>query len=250
LYFLLQTLVGAYPISTERLSGYLLKAVREAKAWTSWLSPDLPREAIFANFVAALLEDAAFGADLRGFVERLEPAFVRHGLALTLLKLTAPGVPDIYQGTELWDLSLADPDNRRPVDYDLRERLLGRVGSGPRARGAEEPLSDGHGGEKLWLIRRALALRRQRPECFDARGTYTPLDVDGIERQRVVAFQRGTGVIVVAPRLTLSLTRGWRGTRVVLPAGRFVDVLTGEPAVSGRIEDLVARFPVALLARD
>jgi (1->4)-alpha-D-glucan 1-alpha-D-glucosylmutase len=123
LYFLLQTLVGAHPISLERLQRYLLKAVREAKAWTSWLSPDLPREASFARFVASLLADGAFRTELDTFVARLRPAFVRHGLALTLLKLTAPGVPDIYQGTELWDYSLADPDNRRPVDYALRERL-------------------------------------------------------------------------------------------------------------------------------
>jgi (1->4)-alpha-D-glucan 1-alpha-D-glucosylmutase len=255
LYFLLQTLVGAHPISQERLSGYLLKAVREAKAWTSWLSPDLPREASLARLVAALLADAMFRADIEAFVARLEPAFVRHALALTLLKLTAPGVPDIYQGTELWDLSLADPDNRRPVDYDLRERLLGRVGCGPLAPGASAPFPEGQfpegqGAEKLWLIRRTLELRRRRPECFDARGAYTPLPVEGIERHRVVAFQRGAGVIVVAPRLTLSLTRGWRGTRVVLPEGRFIDGLTGEPAVSGALDDLVTRFPVALLVQD
>jgi (1->4)-alpha-D-glucan 1-alpha-D-glucosylmutase len=258
LYFLLQTLVGVFPISLERLQAYLLKAVREAKAWTSWLSPDLPREASFAELVAALLADAEFQAELSSFVARLEPAFVRHSLALTLLELTAPGVPDIYQGTELWDYSLADPDNRRPVDFDARARLLD-VLDGPATpgmfaaalggdrRSAEARPLDVPGAEKLWLIRRALWVRRTRPECFDARGAYTSLAVVGEERQRVVAFQRGTGVVVVAPRLTLSLTSGWGGTRVVLPEGRFVDVLTGEPAVSGRLCDLVARFPVALL---
>ncbi|HTV23142.1 MAG TPA: malto-oligosyltrehalose synthase [Polyangiaceae bacterium] len=257
LYFLLQTLVGVHPISPERLQGYLLKAAREAKAWTSWLSPDLPREARFAELVAALLADAELHAELSSFVARLEPAFVRHSLALTLLALTAPGVPDIYQGTELWDTSLADPDNRRPVDFDARERLLASIesdsspawtGVTASARpGCAPGPGAGHGAEKLWLIRRALWVRRTRPECFDARGAYTSLAVVGEERQRVIAFQRGTGVVVVAPRLTLSLTNGWRGTRVVLPEGRFVDVLTGEPAVSGRLEDLVARFPVALL---
>jgi (1->4)-alpha-D-glucan 1-alpha-D-glucosylmutase len=118
---------------------------------------------------------------------------------------------------------------------------------GSALRSAEARPLDMPGAEKLWLIRRALWVRRTRPECFDARGAYTSLAVVGEERQRVVAFQRGTGVVVVAPRLTLSLTSGWGGTRVVLPEGRFVDVLTGEPAVSGRLCDLVARFPVALL---
>jgi (1->4)-alpha-D-glucan 1-alpha-D-glucosylmutase len=261
LYFLLQTLVGVFPISLDRLQAYLLKAVREAKAWTSWLSPDLPREARFAEFVAALLADDQFLSELSSFVARLEPAFVRHALALTLLELTAPGVPDIYQGTELWDYSLADPDNRRRVDFDARERLLDAIDGSPSAGefatalGGEalasepRPPGAGSGAEKLWLIQRALWLRRLRPECFDARGTYTSLAVVGEERQRVIGFQRGTGVVVVAPRLTLSMTSGWGGTRVVLPEGRFVDVLTGERAVGGRLADLVARFPVALLVQ-
>jgi (1->4)-alpha-D-glucan 1-alpha-D-glucosylmutase len=253
-YFVLQTLVGAHPISLERLSGYLLKAVREAKAWTSWLSPDLPREAKLAELVAALMTDEEFLSELSAFVARLEPAFVRHALAVTLLQLTAPGVPDLYQGSELWDYSLADPDNRRRVDFDRREHLLDQLEASPPSLGCTAAAggagaSGGFaelGAEKLWLIRRALAVRRARPECFDARGVYTSLAVVGEERRRVVAFARGTGVVVVAPRLTLSL-RSWRGTRVVLPEGRFVDVFTGEPVVSGRLEDIVARFPVALL---
>lgn len=259
LYFVIQTLVGVFPISMDRLQTYLLKAVREAKAWTSWLSPDLPREGRFAEFVVALLEDAEFQGELSSFVARLEPAFVRHSLALTLLQLMAPGVPDIYQGTELWDFSLADPDNRRRVDFTARERLLeqleasgvgealsGTLSSAPWRADGSAP-GAGLGAEKLWLIRRALWVRRTRPECFDARGAYTSLAVLGDERHRVIAFQRGAGVVVVAPRLTLSLAGGWRGTRVVLPEGRFIDALTGEPVVSGRLADLVARFPVALL---
>ncbi len=243
LYFLLQTLVGAHPISLERLQTYLLKAVREAKAWTSWLSPDLPREAKLAELVAALLADPGFMGELAAFVARLEPAFVRHGLALALLHLTAPGVPDVYQGNELWDFSLADPDNRRAVNFELRERLL------ETSDGEAPPLGDALGVQKLWLLRRTLALRRSRPECFDERGTYTPLAVDGHARQRVVAFQRGTGVVVVAPRLTLSLAGGWGDTRVSLPEGSFVDALTGEPVKGGHLAELVARFPVALLSR-
>lgn len=260
LYFLLQTLVGVHPISLERLQAYLLKAVREAKAWTSWLSPDLPREARLSELAAALLGDELFLAELSSFVARLQPAFVRHALALTLLQLTAPGIPDIYQGNELWDRSVADPDNRRRVDFALREQLLGRLEAARAPSGApggpllpdgtaldDEPSAERPGTEKMWLIRRALEVRRARPECFDERGAYTSLAVVGEEQHRVVAFQRGAGVVVVAPRLTLSLSRGWRGTRVALPEGRYVDALTGELAVSGRLEDLVGRFPVALL---
>ena len=248
LYFLLQTLVGAWPISVERLQAYLQKAVREAKAWTSWLSPDLPREARLRDLIEALLADEVFGAELSEFVERLRPAFERHALALTLLKLSAPGVPDIYQGTELWDFSLADPDNRRPVDYAGRESLLRGM-----CQQGELQLAPGEGsrGEaKMWVIERALAVRRQFPECFDARGAYTPLAVTGAEQHRVVAFQRGERVVTVAPRLTLSLARGWGDTRVVLPEGRFRNVLTGEAVVGQDLERLVARFPVALLVGD
>ena len=242
LYFLLQTLLGVWPISLERLATYLLKAVREAKAWTSWLSPDLPREALLFEFTRALLQDAGFNAELGSFVQRLQAAFERHGLSACLLKLTAPGVPDIYQGTELWDFSLADPDNRRPVDFALRERLLRALGSAP------EVPSGSLGEVKLWLIARVLRLRRERPECFDVRGSYTPLEVEGDGRQRVVAFQRGADVLCVAPRLTFGL-ESWGDTRVRLPRGRFVDLFSGRTADSGHLQPLLERFPVALLIR-
>jgi (1->4)-alpha-D-glucan 1-alpha-D-glucosylmutase len=271
LYFLLQTLVGAWPISLERLRGYLLKAVREAKDWTSWLSPDLTREAALAELARALLSDELFGAEMSAFIATLQPAFERHSLALCLLKLTAPGVPDIYQGSELWDFSLADPDNRRAVDYALRERLLEELAGAAAALpvsaalpgGAAQPTEPGaldgwperllgrsQGEVKMWTILRALAVRRSCPECFDERGMYTALAVVGEEQHRVVAFQRGTRVVSIAPRLTFSLAAGWRGTRVVLPAGRFHNVLTGEWVQSGSLEHLLARFPVALLVGD
>jgi (1->4)-alpha-D-glucan 1-alpha-D-glucosylmutase len=267
LYFLMQTLVGAWPISSERLSRYLLKAAREAKDWTSWLSPDLTREAALQELAAALLADEQLGADLSAFVARLAPAFERHSLALSLLKLTAPGVPDIYQGTELWDFSLADPDNRRAVDFVLRERLLAELAEAGAALDStaelkaertranpeafpERLLGSPDGAAKLWTLTRALALRRSCPECFDERGVYTALAVVGEERHRVVAFQRGTRVVAVVPRLTFSLGAGWRGTRVVLPEGRFRNVLTGDDVQGGQLERLLERFPVALLVAD
>jgi (1->4)-alpha-D-glucan 1-alpha-D-glucosylmutase len=253
LYFLLQTLVGVWPISGERLHAYLLKAVREAKAWTSWFSPDLPREAALRELTGALLQDGEFGGEIAHFVRRLQPAFERHSLSLCLLKLAAPGVPDIYQGTELWDFSLADPDNRRPVDFALRERLLAALDA-PGVRGVPAdraelaPPALSHGEAKLWVISRLLRLRRERPECFDRRGTYTPLEVEGDERQRVVAFQRGGDLLCVAPRLTYGLA-SWGDTRVRLPRGRFVDLFSGRSADSGHLALLLERFPVALLLR-
>jgi (1->4)-alpha-D-glucan 1-alpha-D-glucosylmutase len=245
LYFLLQTLVGVWPISEPRLTAYLLKAVREAKAWTSWLAPDLPREGALREFVRALYLDADFGAELAAFVERLRPAFERHSLAFTLLKLSAPGIPDIYQGTELWDFSLADPDNRRPVDFSLRERLLGQCAA------AQAPVTvpgASAGEAKLWTIQRALLVRRERPECFNEHGSYTPLEVEGEEGKRVVAFLRGAGVVIVAPRLTHALA-DWGDTRVRLPPGSFVNALTGQGVPAGHIGSLLQRFPVALLVR-
>ena len=177
-------------------------------------------------------------------MRRLQPAFERHSLSLSLLKLTAPGVPDIYQGTELWDFSLADPDNRRPVDFALRERLLAALD----ARSEAGPSSLNHGESKLWVISRLLRLRRERPECFDQRAAYTPLEVEGDERQRVVAFQRGEDVLCIAPRLTYGLP-SWGDTRVRLPRGRFVDLFSGRSPDSGHLEPLLERFPVALLLR-
>ncbi len=247
LYFLLQTLVGVWPISPERLEAYLLKAVREAKAWTSWLSPDLSREAALSELTQAVCRDQGLGQELGAFVARLTPALERSSLALTLLKLTAPGVPDIYQGTELFDASLADPDNRRAVDYALREQLLSDVLA---AESAEQLLGGPYGEAKLYLIARTLELRRRLPECFDARGAYTALAVIGEEQKRVVAFQRGARVITIAPRLTLSLPLGWRDTQVVLPEGRFRNVLTGDAVDGGGLEQLLRRFPVALLVEE
>jgi (1->4)-alpha-D-glucan 1-alpha-D-glucosylmutase len=245
LYFVLQTLVGVWPISHARLHTYLLKAVREAKAWTSWLSPDLTREKALGEFTQALLLDGTFVEEVEALIRRLQPAFERHALSLTLLKLSSPGVPDLYQGTELWDFSLADPDNRRPVDFALREQLLARLSAGAVA---PEAADQAQGAAKLRLILRALELRRERPECFDARGTYLPLDVEGEERQRIVAFQRGQDVVSIAPRLTLSLER-WGDTRVRLPPGRFRDVLSGVEVESGYVDVLLRHFPVALLVR-
>jgi (1->4)-alpha-D-glucan 1-alpha-D-glucosylmutase len=243
-YLLYQTLVGAWPLSVERAAAYLEKAAREAKAHTSWTRQDAAYEEALCEFVAAVLGDREFVEDLEGFLAPLIGPGRINSLAQTLLKLTAPGVPDIYQGTELWDLSLVDPDNRRPVDYALRRRLLDELERGLTPGEILARMDEGL--PKLWVIRQALHLRRRRPELFAG---YHPLKVDGIH---AVAFQRGDGLIALAPRLVIGLGDDWGDTALEMPPGRWRDELTGEVAQGGRrrVADLLARFPVALLARE
>ncbi len=247
-YLLYQTLVGAWPIEPERLEAFLVKAVREAQTHTSWATPDDGYEAALRSFTTSAMRDRTFIADLEAFLPALIAAGRINAIAQTLLKLTVPGVPDIYQGTELWDLSLVDPDNRRPVDFARRRRLLDTlVGASPEEvlAGMEE------GTPKLWVIARTLDLRRRRPESFDRRGTYRPLAVKGGRADRIVAFVRGRGSVVVVPRLTARDGAGWGATRLVLPRGRWLNLFGGDGAepVSGqpRIARLFERFPVALL---
>ena len=248
-YLLYQTLVGAWPLGPDRAVAYMEKASKEAKARTSWIDPDPAYDAALRSFVEGVLADETFQADLRSFVEPLvEPGRVT-SLAQTLVKLTAPGVPDVYQGSELWDLSLVDPDNRRPVDYALRRRLL-----------AELPALDAeaiwarieHGLPKLHVTREALHLRRRRPDAFGARGSYEPLAADGARAGHVVGYLRGDAVAAVVPRLVLGLRGDWADTSLDLPPGRWLNVLTGDHLPGGRVTlaGLLARFPVALLERE
>jgi (1->4)-alpha-D-glucan 1-alpha-D-glucosylmutase len=248
-YLLYQTLFGAWPIEVERIVATMMKAAREAKAYTSWNTPNAAYEEAVSAFTTALLADDAFLADLKTFVSPLiEPGRI-NSLAQTLIKLTAPGVPDIYQGTELWDLSLVDPDNRRPVDYETRRRLLAELAVAP----LEEIVRRADDGmPKLHLIRQALHLRRRHPEWFGAEGDYTPLAAAGPKQDHVVAFARGAGdggCIAVAPRLPIRLGDRWEGTTLVVPEGPWGNVLTGERFQGGKIgiAELLRRFPVALL---
>jgi (1->4)-alpha-D-glucan 1-alpha-D-glucosylmutase len=245
-YLLYQTLVGAHPLSAERARQYMLKAVREAKEHTSWTRPDEHYEAALAGFVDAVFEKGEFGADLDAFTARIVGPGRVNSLALKLLTLTAPGVPDVYQGTELWDLSLVDPDNRRPVDYALRRRLLGELdGLAPAAALARAD----EGLPKLLVVQRALRLRRERPALFAA--GYEPVTARGERADHVLAFCRGGGAITVVPRLVLGLQEagGWGGTELDLPRGAWVDAFSGrrwEGAVS--VGSLLHEFPGALLS--
>jgi (1->4)-alpha-D-glucan 1-alpha-D-glucosylmutase len=246
-YLFYQTLVGAWPLSADRAAVYMEKAAREAKARTSWTRPDPAYEEALGGFVRDCLEDVEFRRDVAAFVGPLiEPGRIT-SLAQTLVKITAPGVPDFYQGTELWDLSLVDPDNRRPVDYELRRRLL----SESEGLSAEDALARmDEGLPKLWLIRRALCARRSHARAFGEGepARYRALSATGSRANHVVAFQRGTEVVSVAPRLVLTLAGEWEDTTLSLPPGRWRNDLSGEQVEGAvRVSELLARFPVALL---
>jgi (1->4)-alpha-D-glucan 1-alpha-D-glucosylmutase len=233
-YLIYQTLVGAWPIGLDRLEAYLEKALREAKVNTRWVGPDEAWEAGVRTFVRRLLEHRPFRDDFEPFAEEVARRGERAALGQLLLKLTSPGVPDVYNGDELPFLALVDPDNRRPVDWELRRRLLAEVRSGapPRAE-----------TRKLALVARALDLRRRRPDEFD--GAYMPLEAG----PRVVAFVRGRDVLVVAP-LVEGVAADFELPEAV--EGRWRDVVTGvERGLGGvvPVPDLVAEFPVALLER-
>ena len=224
-YLLYQTLVGAWPLEVERALTYMEKAICEAKVHTSWTHTNADYEEAVRGFVTDVLADPEFTADLATFVASLVQAGRVNALAQTLLKLTAPGVPDLYQGTEVWNLSLVDPDNRRPVDYDLRRRLLHELeGATPEQMWARVD----EGLPKLWLIRQALALRRRQPELFGPQGDYQPLLAKGERAAHVVAFMRGKGVVTVVPRLVLGLNGDWGNTTLKMPDGSWRNELTGD----------------------
>ncbi|MCO6437335.1 MAG: malto-oligosyltrehalose synthase [Phycisphaerae bacterium] len=245
-YLLYQTLVGAWPIELERLSAYALKAAREAKRHTSWTDQNAEYEEALGRFVEGILGNEPFVRDLEAFVEPLVVPGRINALAQVLVKLTAPGVPDTYQGTELWDLSLVDPDNRRPVDFDRRRALLAE--SADKGLTLDQ-IAEESGTVKLELIRRALAVRQRLPLSFGPEGSYEPLLAEGRRSDHVVAFIRGGEVITVVPRWWPTLPRRWENTTLTIPPGRWHNELTAEETNEGArsMESLLKRFPVALL---
>jgi (1->4)-alpha-D-glucan 1-alpha-D-glucosylmutase len=248
-YFLYQTLVGAWPIGSDRLQPYMLKAAREAKEHTSWTDPNPVFEGALQAFVEGVLGHSDFTDDLSAFlVPMAKPAMIT-SLSQTVIKCTAPGIPDIYQGSELWDLSLVDPDNRRPVDFDHRRNLLGRLASRP----VEEILDQGADGTaKLYVVHCALNARRRHPEAFGPAGGYRPLPATGPKELHAVAYVRGGRSLTVAPRLVVGLGDDWGETRLEFPAGVWTNAFTGERSVGGQqaLGALLARFPVGLWLRE
>ncbi|WP_243075030.1 malto-oligosyltrehalose synthase [Microbacterium sp. SS28] len=241
-----QAIVGAWPATPERLHAYAEKAAREAGESTGWWDPDPAFEARMHDVV-----DAAFGravARVNDLVRELRPHGWSNALAAKLLQLAGPGVPDVYQGSELWETSLVDPDNRRRVDFAARQALLAELDAGFR-RGELPPI-DASGVAKLLVTSRTLRLRRDRPELFTR---YTPMTVVGEASDHCIAFDRG-GALAVATRLPVGLAErgGWGDTTLLRHGGAAVDILTGRryegPRV--RVGDLLSTYPVALLATE
>jgi (1->4)-alpha-D-glucan 1-alpha-D-glucosylmutase len=287
-YLYYQTLLGAWPLEpagdeemarfVQRVQGFMNKALHEAKVHTSWINPDPAYADAIRQFVAQTLDAQAsrpFLDDLRAFERKVAHFGLFNALAQTLIKLTAPGVPDTYQGTELWDFSLTDPDNRRPVDYDRRVRLLAELRERSAANGrlpelARDLLARREDGRiKLYLTWRALTCRRDRPGLFTS-GEYLPLTADGPQCDHVFAFARRSGdrcAVVAVPRLLTRLVPEmsrmplgaavWQDTALALPewpARALTNVFTGERlALSGArpqsllLARMFAHFPVALL---
>jgi (1->4)-alpha-D-glucan 1-alpha-D-glucosylmutase len=281
-YLLYQTLIGSLPLHDlegealtryrERIEAYMLKAVREAKVHTSWINIDEGYEAATVGFVHALLasERNPFLDSLRAVAAPIAWVGMLNSLSMVLIKLTSPGVPDIYQGSELWDLSLVDPDNRRPVDYAQRAALLrdlerAELHNGADVRALFATPEDGR--PKRFLTQRALALRAKHPHLF-LQGGYTAINAQGLRADHVVAYARrhaGAGIIVIAARMFSRLVDGpgdlpcgepvWRDTSIEVPflsAGAQLDNwLTGQRlrVTDGRVRvaDALVDFPGAIL---
>jgi (1->4)-alpha-D-glucan 1-alpha-D-glucosylmutase len=246
-WLLYQTLVGAWPLPLERARAYAEKAAKEAKVHTSWVDANPAYDRALRIFVERLYGNEEFQADLGTFSASLVTPGRVNSLAQTALRLTCPGVPDTYQGTELWDLSLVDPDNRRPIDWELRRRLLDEVeGTSP----AEAWARPDEGLPKLLLVQRLLLLRRRRPEPFA--GSYEPLWAEGERAAHLMAFARGGEVVTAVPRLVMGMGGDWADATLALPPGHWADALDGgartfEGVVA--VTELLAPFPVAVLER-
>ncbi|MBW4481700.1 MAG: malto-oligosyltrehalose synthase [Tildeniella torsiva UHER 1998/13D] len=275
-YFLYQTLVGAFPFDdselpsfSDRVADYVVKAVREAKVHTAWLRPDADYEEGYVAFARAILtpgEKNNFLPEFRKFQQRIADYGIYNSLSQVAIKLALPGVPDVYQGQELWDFSLVDPDNRRPVDYNLRRHWLSELqqwAEGDRPALLKNLLEYRQDGRiKLWVTHRGLAARQAHPELF-ADGDYQPLFARGDAEEHIVAFARQWGnqwVVAIAPRFLTSriepgeypIGKVWGETTLALPSGvqHWKNWITNEAVTAAddaTLADLLATFPVALL---
>ncbi|HEY2923117.1 MAG TPA: malto-oligosyltrehalose synthase [Candidatus Binatia bacterium] len=276
-YFLYQTLIGAFPVGAklepeflDRIKAYLVKAVREAKVHTEWLKPDLAYEGAFIAFIEKILDRSEanrFLPHFSAFAEKIAHYGILNSLSQTLIKIASPGVPDFYRGTELWDFSFVDPDNRRPVDFERRKKIaraIAKRACDPAGLMAELFATKHDGRMKLFMVQRALEARKSRPALFQC-GEYVPLKIRGQWKDHVVAFARheqNSWAIAVAPRMLTRLlndgqfplgTEVWKDTDIVLPAEAHVswrDAISGYLIADQRALPLgsaLEHFPVALL---
>lgn len=243
-YLFYQTLVGAYPLSTERAIEYMTKAAKEAKLQTSWTEPNEGYGSALDSFIESVLSNQEFMDDFAAFIEPLTPLGQLNALAATTLKLTMPGVPDTFQGTELWTLTLVDPDNRQLVDYEQRGQMLSSLAS---LKPSEVLAQMDDGLPKLFVTHRLLQLRRDNPEWFDSRGSYLPLWSSGPKAAHVLSYRRGNALVVV-PRLVHGLAGDWQATTLRLPDGRWRNIFTDEMVQGGDVSlaRLLADFPVGV----
>jgi len=291
-YLLYQTLVGAYPVEPmdgarrdefkKRIQDYMVKAVREAKINTSWISPNTPYEEALIHFTDTTLSntpDNPFLKDFEPFQKKVSGYGMYNSLSQTLLNITSPGVPDFYQGTEIWDFSLVDPDNRRPVNYETRMRMLKEI----KERESEIPLPElareltvhkEDGKIKLYLTCKALNFRREKRELFE-KGEYVPLEAKGEKANHVIAFSRvlnDARAIIIVPRFLTGLVPQpqdlptgrdiWGDSSLVIAVGEdgehYRNVFTGETVTVSQcngvhvlyLSEIFSNFPVALLERE
>ncbi len=254
-YMLYQNMVGTWPISEERLQTFAQKAAREAKANTSWRDPNAAYESALHDFIHAVYADTRFMADMAAFVETIEQAGRINSLSQTALKLTTPGIPDLYQGSELWNLDLVDPDNRRTVDYDLRRKLLAELDEHIQPEDILARMDEGL--PKLWLIQKILAMRKELPEVFSADSSYTPLSITASGSEAGgLAFLRGAAqgaqVVVVIQRFPFKRADRGAQAMVSLPPGRWRSIFCEQVFSAGGnpLAGFFTRFPVAVLVKE
>jgi (1->4)-alpha-D-glucan 1-alpha-D-glucosylmutase len=288
-YLFYQTLVGAWPVGeaaenpplsfVERMSEYMLKAIREAKEKTSWANQNQEYESAVTRFVKAVLGSREFRDKFLPFERKVAYFGMLNSLAQVLIKLTVPGVPDIYQGNEFWEFNLVDPDNRRAVDYAVRHSMLQQIQAALQLRNEQLTAFAGElanrmddGRIKMYVTAKALGLRNERPHIFGG-GDYTLLETVSDNAQHVVAFSRGSGVsrvLVVVPRLCARLVEDqirlpigdvWGNTAIQLPEiekTSFRNVFTGERVSSDRdgsvailkLSSVLRKFPVGILVKE
>ncbi|MBW4440907.1 MAG: malto-oligosyltrehalose synthase [Plectolyngbya sp. WJT66-NPBG17] len=266
-YAFYQTLIGAYPFQESELEGfvdrveqYAIKSIREAKVSTAWLRPNAPYEDACTKFVKAILEDNQFLTEFLPFQKKITQYGVFNSLSQTLIKITSPGIPDFYQGTELWDLSLVDPDNRRPVDFAQREAFLDAIQAAEVSELMPKLLEKPQDGKiKLFLTAQALKVRNQYKSVF-LNGEYISLEATGKFKDHIIAFARKDAekmVVTIAPRLFTRLIQPeqlpigeiWEDTAIELPASNWKNAIanTEHSGTTIVLQDVLKHFPVALL---